>query len=91
MFVIKVGYGFKYIVVAYIGELWFDFDLWWCGHWGTHSISSIGIFFSKLLGVNVCSSSDASSDGLSTQTLLTKFLSMFLGEQMLQMSNTMQR
>jgi hypothetical protein len=44
-----------------------------------------------LLGVNVCSSSDASSDGLSTQTLLTKFLSMFLGEQMLQMSNTMQR
>jgi hypothetical protein len=27
VFVIKVGYGFKYIVVAYIRELWFDFSL----------------------------------------------------------------
>ncbi len=45
LFVIKVGYGFKYIVVASIEKLWFDFSLSWCGHWGPRSISSIKILF----------------------------------------------
>ncbi len=45
-------------------------------------------FSSNPLDVNVCSSNDAYGDGLSTPTPPIEFLSMPLGEQLLQMSNT---
>ncbi len=43
----------------------------------------------RLLDVNVYSSSDVLGNGLSTHTPPTKFLNMPLGEQMLQMFDTM--
>ncbi len=43
----------------------------------------------RLLDVNVYSFNDVSGNGLSTHTPPTKFLNMPLGEQMLQMSDTM--
>ncbi len=56
----------------------------------THVEFQVSIFFSlNPSSVNIFSSSDASRDGLSTPTLSPpiEFLSMPLGEQMLQMSN----
>jgi hypothetical protein len=43
------------------------------------------------LNINICSSNDALGDGLFTPTPLIEFLSMPLGEQMLQMSDIMHK
>jgi hypothetical protein len=84
MFVIRVGYGYMCIIASR------NFDSVLVYNDATIEAPiefQISIFFSSPLDVNVCSSSHASNDGLSTPTPLTKFLNMPLGEQLLQVFN----
>lgn len=91
MLVIRVGLGFKCCIKDFVIQLWFVCILDNTPIEGSTKFQLLKVFFSNSPSDVVCSSSDVSNNDLFTFAPPIDFVNMPLGEQLLQVSNTMHK